>query len=144
MGTFSKAVGVLGGYVSGNAILIDYIRQFAKSGIYTTALPPSVLASILASLRLINSRKVDGEKAISNAKYFAELLDIKQESQIVFLETSGNKEALELSQKLAENGFFVKAIRRPTVKQAGLRFSFNNHHKKVDIKKLAFIIKENL
>jgi 8-amino-7-oxononanoate synthase len=144
MGTFSKAVGVLGGYVSGNSILIDYIRQFAKSGIYTTALPPSILASIITSLKLINSGKVKGEKAILNARYFAKILNIKQESQIVFLEMKNNEEALNLSQKLAKNGFFVKAIRKPTVKKAGLRLSFNNNHKKVDIKKLAFIIRENL
>jgi 8-amino-7-oxononanoate synthase len=144
MGTFSKSVGVLGGYVSGNSIIIDYIRQFAKTGIYTTALPPSILASILASLKLINSGKISGKKALLNAQYFAEILDVKQESQIIFLETSGNEEALKLSQILQEEGFFVKVIRKPTVKNAGLRFSFNNNHKKVDIKKLAFIMKENL
>ncbi len=144
MGTFSKSIGVLGGYVCGNKIIIEYIRQFAKAGIYTTALPPSVLSSVLSSLKLIKSKVIDGKKAIENAKYFAKILGIKQESQIIFLEMENNEKALNLAKTLMEKGFFVKAIRRPTVKKAGIRISFNNHHKKVDIKKLVFIIKKQL
>lgn len=141
IGTFSKAVGVLGGYVYGNSILIEAIRQFAKSGIYTTALPPSVLASVFASLKLISSGEVNGKKALQNAQFFSKLTGIKAESQIIFIECKNNEEALKLEQALLEKGFFVKAIRPPTVPTAGIRLSFNNLHKKVDIKKLAYIIK---
>ena len=144
IGTFSKAVGVLGGYVCGNYILIEAIRQFAKSGIYTTALPPSVLASVLASLKLISSGEVDGKKALQNAQLFSKLTGIKTGSQIIFIECKNNEEALKLEQALLEKGFFVKAIRPPTVPTPGIRLSFNNLHKAVDIKKLAYIIKQNL
>ena len=144
IGTFSKAVGVLGGYVCGNKILIDAIRQFSKSGIYTTALPPSVLASVLKSLRLIFENKINGDRALNNAKFFGKILDIEVLSHIIFLEVESNEKALLIEQALLNQGFIVKAIRRPTVKQAGIRISFNNLHKMVDIKKLAFIIKEYL
>lgn len=136
MGTFSKAVGVLGGYVCGNKNVIEHIRQFAKSGIYTTALPSHVLASVLASLNLIESGKVNGKKALMNAKIFQPSL----QTQIAFVKCSGSVEALELEEVLKQEGFFVKAIRKPTVKQAGVRITFNNFHKKVDIQKLRFTI----
>lgn len=144
VGTFSKAVAALGGYVSGNSLLIDKIRNSAKSGIYTTSLPPSVLATIVASLKLIKNG-LNGKKAIANAKYFFDL--IKQDtkfknitfynSQIIFIE---NENADLLSSKLQDYGFFIKDVKKPTVEKAGLRFSFNNLHKKVDIEKLAFIL----
>lgn len=139
MGTFSKAVGVFGGYVCGNAILIDIIRNFARSGIYTTALPPSILASICESLRLIQDG-INGKKALKNALYFAKLIGISCESQIVFLECESSLVAIDYAKKLETSGFFVKAIRRPTVEQPGLRFSFTNRHKMVDIRKLSFIV----
>lgn len=144
MGTFSKAVGVLGGYVCGNKILIEALRQFAKPAIYTTALPPHILAIIYQALNLIFTNKITAQKAIKNASTFCKLLQIKPASQIVFLELQTNKKALKMEEELLQNGFFAKAIRKPTVKTPGIRFSFNNLHKTVDIKKLAFIIKQNL
>ena len=137
MGTFSKAVGVLGGYVCGEGKLIETVRQFAKSGIYTTALPSHLLASILTSLTLIQTGEVNGEKALKNARIF----DPNLKTQIAFIKCD---KAIKLEQALRREGFFVKAIRKPTVKQAGIRVTFNNLHKKIDIKKLRFIISQNL
>ncbi len=53
MGTLSKAMGALGGYVAGSRVLADYLINRARSFIYTTALPPSILASALASLEVL-------------------------------------------------------------------------------------------
>lgn len=55
MGTLSKAFASLGGYVAGNGIIIDYLRNFAKSQIYSTALPPAILAGALTALEIINA-----------------------------------------------------------------------------------------
>lgn len=135
MGTFSKAVGVLGGFVAGNFEIIEEVRQFAKSGIYTTALPSSILAAVLKSLELIESGKVNANKALQNAKIF----DSKLQTQIAFIKCENS---LRLEHFLKERGFFVKAIRRPTVKNEGVRITFNNSQKKIDIKKLRFIINQ--
>lgn len=140
MGTFSKAIGALGGYVCGDAIIIDIIRNFSKSGIYTTALPPSVLASISAALQLLE-KGYNGKKALENANFFSKLFGLEAASQILFIETEkGDK----VSQDLLKEGFFLKSIKKPTVKKNGIRISFNNLHKKVDIQKLAFILKDSL
>jgi 7-keto-8-aminopelargonate synthetase-like enzyme len=142
MGTFSKAVGVLGGYVCGKKEIIDVIRNLAKSGIYTTALPPSVLASVLASLKLIKTKKVTSKKALANAMLFGKIMNIEMKSQIAFLECETSENAMQISKTLEVAGFFVKAIRTPTVPKAGIRISFNNLHKKVDIENLCFMLRK--
>ena len=58
LGTLSKAFGSLGGYVAGEKNLIEYLRNFAKSAIYSTALPASVLAASLASLKIIQQKNL--------------------------------------------------------------------------------------
>lgn len=55
MGTLSKSFASLGGYVAGNGIIIDYLRNFAKSQIYSTALPPAILAGASTALEIINA-----------------------------------------------------------------------------------------
>lgn len=57
LGTLSKAIGTLGGYVVGEKNLIDYLRNFSRSQIYSTALPPAILAASIASLQIIKKKK---------------------------------------------------------------------------------------
>ncbi len=84
-GTFSKAFGSLGGYIAGEKILIDYLRNFARSAIYSTALPPAILAASLASLKIIQQKKL-GEKVLKNAEYFCDLMGMKKpQSAIVVI-----------------------------------------------------------
>lgn len=139
LGTLSKAVGALGGYVAGDKILIDYLRNFAKSQIYSTALPPAILAAALASLKIIEKKNL-GKKALENASYFCELLSLpKPQSAIVPIILGDAKKTLETAQKLQKAGFLVGAIRYPTVEKnkARLRITFSCRHKKNQIKKLA-------
>ncbi len=142
MGTFSKAFGSLGGYVCGDKILIDYLRNFAKSAIYSTALPASVLAASLASLKIIKQKKA-AKKSLENAKYFCELMNLpKPESAIVVLLTYDNERTLEIAADVSKKGFLISAIRPPTVEagKARLRITFSSAHKKEQIKKLAKIL----
>ncbi len=142
MGTFSKAAGALGGYVAGDKMLIDYLRNFAKSAIYSTALPPAILAAALTSLKIISKKNL-GAKALKNAQYFCELMGLeKPQSAIVVLIVGENKKALEIAKKVSEKGMLISAIRPPTVEvgKARLRITFSCEHQKNQVKKLAEIL----
>ncbi|MBP7709807.1 MAG: 8-amino-7-oxononanoate synthase [Rickettsiales bacterium] len=146
MGTLSKAVGTLGGYVAGDKILIDYLRNFAKSAIYSTALPPAILAASLASLKIISKKNL-GQEALENAQYFCELMNLPNpQSAIVPIILGDNKKTLAAAKKLQERGFLVSAIRPPTVEagKARLRITFSSAHKKSEIKKLAQILQTKI
>jgi 8-amino-7-oxononanoate synthase len=144
MGTFSKALGALGGYVCGNKILIDYLRNFAKSQIYTTALPPAILASVITSLKIISQGKL-GKKALDNASYFCKLMNINQsQSAIVIIKVDSNEKLLEIVKYVEEKGIIISAIRKPTVSSPRIRITFNSSHQKKDIEKLVAILKKIL
>jgi len=139
LGTFSKAFGSLGGYAAGEKILIDYLRNFAKSAIYSTALPPAILAASLASLKIISQKNL-GKKALENAQYFCELMKLpKPQSAIVIIILGENKKVLDVATKVRDKGFLISAIRPPTVevRKARLRITFSSAHKKSQVKKLA-------
>ena len=141
MGTFSKAFGSLGGYVCGDKILIDYLRNFAKSQIYSTALPPSILASCIASLKIISQKKL-GQKALENAQYFCQLMNLKQPSSaIIVIIVENNEKLLAIVKNVEQQGFLISAIRKPTVSTPRIRITFNSTHQKNQIKKLASILK---
>ncbi len=142
LGTFSKAIGSLGGYVAGEKILIDYLRNFSKSQIYSTALPPAILAASLTSLKIISKKNL-GKKALESAEYFCELMNLpKPQSAIVVIILGENKKTLDVAAQVASKGFLISAIRPPTVEvgKARLRITFSAAHKKNQIKKLAEIL----
>jgi 8-amino-7-oxononanoate synthase len=146
MGTLSKAFGSLGGFVVGDKILIDYLRQFARSAIYSTALPPAILASSLQALKIISKKNL-AQKSIENAQYFCQLMNLAQsESSIVIIQIGDSKKTVEIAKKVARSGFLIGAIRPPTVpkNQARLRLTFSSSHRKNDIQKLAKILQKIL
>jgi len=146
MGTLSKAVGIYGGYIAGSRTLMEYLRSSAKSFIFTTALPPSVLGSSIAALDIIRKQPIRAKKALDNAAYFRESLSSKldeldighSDSQIVPIIIGGIEDTIRISEYLYENGYLVSAIRPPTVpvNTSRLRFSFSSQHDKKDIDKL--------
>lgn len=138
-GTFSKAFASLGGYVCAQKYLIDYLRNFAKSQIYSTALPPAILASAAASLKIISKKNL-GKKALENANYFCQLMNLpKAESAIVVMILGDEKKVLDIAKKIREKGFLISAIRPPTVEvgKSRLRITFSSSHQKKYIAKLA-------
>jgi 8-amino-7-oxononanoate synthase len=144
MGTLSKAVGAFGGYIAGDKILIDYLRNFAKSQIYSTALPPAILAAASASLKIISQKNL-GAKALKNAEYFCQLMNLpKPESAIVVIILGENKKVLQVAKKVTQKGFLISAIRPPTVEvgKARLRLTFSSAHQKIQIKKLTEILQK--
>ncbi len=132
MGTFSKAAGLIGGYVSGKKDIIDLIRNKSRPLIYTTALPPGIVCGIIKSVELIKNAKDKRKKLWENIKYFK-----NSDSQIISIIIGDNEKVLQVSKRLREHGLFVPAIRYPTVKKGTerLRISLTAEHDKEDIDK---------
>lgn len=145
MGTLSKAAGSYGGYVCGSAALVDYLKSAARSLIYSTALPPSVVAASIAALEIIRDEPKLSEKPLENARLFTSLLGLDPaQSAIVPLVLKESEKALAASALLESRGFLVAAIRPPSVPEntARLRFAFSARHEKSDIEAVAKIVKE--
>lgn len=139
MGTLSKAAGVYGGYVCGSRAMIDYLVNKAATAIYSTALPPSLLAAAHRALSIIETQPELGRKALENARLFTQLCGLpKAQSTIVPLLLGEASRALELSTQLENLGLLVTAIRPPTVPKgtARLRFTFSALHEKSEIEQL--------
>jgi len=144
LGTLSKAVGCYGGYVCASQNVIDYIKSTARSLIYTTSLPPSVVNSAIAALEIIEKDADLCQKPLKNAQYFTNKLNLpKAQSAIVPLIIGEEVEAVKAAEELEQGGFLVSAMRPPTVPKgtSRLRFTFSAQHKQSDIDKLAKIIK---
>lgn len=139
VGTFSKSCSGYGGYVCADKIIIDYLRNFSKSAIYSTALPPAILANNLKALEIIEKGNLT-KKLWENIDYFCDLMNIKnQESAIIPIIIGDARKTLEFSEKLKEKGFLISAIRPPTVAigKSRLRITITASHKKSNLKILA-------
>ena len=136
LGTFSKSLGSFGGYIASSKTIIDYLRNFAKSAIYTTALPPATLAASLESLNIVAKKNL-AKKTLQNAKYLCDLLKIEfKNSAIIIIEISDVEKTLKIAENLKQNGFLISAIRPPTSPTARLRITVNAKHKKKEIEAL--------
>lgn len=143
MGTFSKALGSFGAYFAASRETIDYLINASRSFIYSTALPASVIACNLASIKLIKEEPFRRKGLLDSAQYFRETLKdtglvVKGASQIVPLITGENFKTLKFAQALQKKGYWVLPIRPPTVPngQARLRFSLTFYHDKEVLRKL--------
>lgn len=148
MGTFGKALGSFGAYVAASKTLTQYLINTCRSFIYSTALPPSVIAANLASLAVIKNEPERRQSLLKNAKYFRDQLSagglkVKGESQIVPLIVGDAAKCVALSKKLIDAGYWVLPIRPPTVPngEARLRFSLTYHHSPEVLEKLIEEIK---
>jgi 8-amino-7-oxononanoate synthase len=132
MGTLSKALGSLGGYVAGSEKLIDYLRNRAATWIYTTGLSPADTAAALAAINIIRQEPQIRQQLWDNVGFFRQQLGhlnfFPSDSPILCLKLSEPGQALEFSEKLRQAGIFVPAIRPPTVPSSRLRFSIMATH----------------
>lgn len=136
IGTFSKAFGVYGAYVSGSQTLIRWLTNKARTLIYSTALPPHVIAGILRALELVQAEH-EGRKrlAAASVRFRSALVNVgfrteSGDSPIVPLIAGEKASALRFSEALDVAGIAAVAIRPPTV-PAGtsrIRFSLSAAH----------------
>lgn len=137
MGTFSKALAGFGAYLACSQTIKDYLINTARSFIYSTALPPAIIAANIASLDLINQEPFRRKVLLENTAYFRqELINLGfstlGQTQIVPVLLGKVEKTLRLSQYCKGLGFWVMPIRPPTVpnNQARLRFSLSYWHSK--------------
>lgn len=137
IGTFSKAFGLYGAYVSGSPTLIRWLTNKARPFIYSTALPPAFAAGLLRSLTLVQTEGAHLRKRLaeSSARFRADLREAgfavgEGDSPIVPVIVGDNAAALRFSEALEAEGIAAVAIRPPTVPDgtARLRFSLSAAH----------------
>ncbi len=121
MGTFSKALGSLGGYVAGSRDLIQYLIQKARSLVFTTGLPPAVVAASTAALRIARTEPERGAALWRNVRALREgLAEIgfslgPSQSQILPILVGDDRKTMSACRFLLKHGVFVQGIRPPTV-----------------------------
>jgi 8-amino-7-oxononanoate synthase len=144
MATLGKALGVGGAFVAGSKVLIDGLVQFARTHVYTTAMPPALAAATSAAVdiaRFEDRRRAQLARLVAHFRHGAsergiELFDSRTPIQPVLIGAS--RAALIAAQRLESEGYFVPAIRPPTVTQgkARLRVTFSALHEEADVEKL--------
>src|ERR1700733_15009190 len=147
VGTLSKAIGVLGGYVCGSRDLIEFLYQRARPFLFSTSHPPSVTATCQAAFELLDSEA--GEKLIkklwSNTKFFKRKLKKmgfdtgKSQTPITPIMVGDAGKAFQFSRELFDEGVFAGAIGFPTVAEgkARLRTIVTATHKRADLERAA-------
>ncbi|MBC7879988.1 MAG: 8-amino-7-oxononanoate synthase [Anaerolineae bacterium] len=142
IGTLSKALGSLGGYVCGNSTLIDYLRNRARTWIYTTGLSPGDAAAALEGVRLAQSELGRRSQLWENIAQLSEGLQhigiavFPSDSAILCGQVGNIAATCAFSEKLFEQGFYAPAIRPPTVPTSRIRFSVMATHTQEMISKL--------
>lgn len=138
LGTLSKALGCSGGYVAGSRALVDLLLNRARAFIYTTAPPPSIAAAASAAVQFLQTPAGERRRQAlrANLSLFAESLPElfpagrKVQSAIFPIRLGTAERALAASRRLADRGYFVPAIRFPTVARdaARLRVTLSARH----------------
>ncbi|HMJ04855.1 MAG TPA: aminotransferase class I/II-fold pyridoxal phosphate-dependent enzyme [Chthoniobacterales bacterium] len=127
-GTFSKAFGALGGFVAGPRETLDYLRLYAHSYVYSCALPPMVIAAILAALEVANREPQLRQRLWENAEYFrtnvnALGIDTGASSTYIMPLIVGDRARMyQLGHELRRRGLWVAPVDYPAVPQEGICF----------------------
>ena len=150
VGTLSKALGAIGGFVAGPRALIDVIANTGRAYIYTTALPPAMCAAAMAALDVVAAESDRRHKVLSMAADLRERLatagvdTLGSQTQIIPIVIGSAEMAMAASAELLDAGFLVPAIRPPTVAPgtSRLRVSLSALHDPADVQRLAAILSD--
>ncbi|MGL4760525.1 MAG: aminotransferase class I/II-fold pyridoxal phosphate-dependent enzyme [Sarcina sp.] len=139
MGTLSKAIGTEGGFISGDKHIVEFLKNRARGFIYSTAISASLCMASIKSLEIMESEDLN-RSLRENIEYFNQKFknlfeDLICESAIIKIPIGDEKKAVEISNKLLEEGICIPGIRYPTVRkgEAILRVCLMSSHTKEDI-----------
>lgn len=134
IGTLSKAIGAIGGFVTGSTDLIDFLWNKARTQIYSTALPPAACAAATAAVKIIQAEPLRRQRLQSLATSFREQLARLGVSPrpgsvgpIVPIVLHEPQAAMKVADRLLEDGFLVGGIRPPSVPQGTSRLRVSLH-----------------
>lgn len=149
VGTLSKALGSLGGYVAGSATLIDFLRNRAPGWIYTTGLSPADTAAALAAVEIVHQEPQRRQALWANVAYVQQQIDglvaqpgwagvrrIPSQSPIICLELASAAAVLAAAEGLRQRGVWVAAVRPPTVPTSRLRITVMATHQREQLEAL--------
>lgn len=146
-GTMAKAIGVIGGYIAGNALIIDAIRSFSSGFIFTTALPPAIAAACYSSIQHLKKSNIEREKLHQKTHQLRQLLSRKQINVMLASTTHilpvliGDAKKCEAAAEylLKDKAIYLQPINFPTVPIGTERFRVNvtPHHSTAQIYALA-------
>jgi 8-amino-7-oxononanoate synthase len=150
MATLGKAAGVSGAFVAGQEVVIETLIQYARSYIYTTAMPPLLSYTVLKSLVLIKREGWRRRKLIQLTEHLKKELQLLRwnllpsDTPIQPVIIGENSEVMQIRNALQERGILIPAIRPPTVPKnsARLRISLSASHSTRDIERLAVALRE--
>ena len=140
LGTLSKSLGSVGGYVAANSTIIDYLVNTSRSFIFSTALSPADIGAALAALHVLESDVSVLQRLHENVNYMADQLismgiDATNETPIFPILIGRNEDTLAVSEYLYEAGIIGTAIRPPTVPigESRIRLTVTAAHNKEQI-----------
>ncbi|MFO1107061.1 MAG: 5-aminolevulinate synthase [Amaricoccus sp.] len=145
-GTLGKAFGVVGGYITGSAALVDFVRSFASGFIFTTALPPAIAAGACASVRHLKTSQIERQRHRANVAKLRARLDaigiphLRNPSHIVPVMVKDPVKCKMISDILLNDyGIYVQPINYPTVAKGTerLRLTPTPLHTDADLDRLA-------
>lgn len=150
MATLGKAVGTSGAFIAGSYDHIEYLKQSARTWIYTTAMPPAIAAASRESLKLIKSDNWRRERLMELIGFFKQeakergIHVLPSNTPIQPILVGSSRSVLAISENLFKVGILVTAIRPPTVPNntARLRVTISANHEKKDVRLLLDKLKE--
>jgi len=147
MGTLSKAIGAYGGYLCASGAVIELMKNRARTLIYSTGLPPAIVAAAIAALDLIERDPAYAARPLAKARAFTRRAGLPEaQSPIVPIILGSAEAALAASRALEHEGFLAIAIRPPTVPAgtARLRLAFTAAHPDSEIERLADLVRSRV
>ena len=144
VGTLGKSFGAIGGYMVGDETTVDFVRSFGRGFIFTTSLPPSIVAAATAAIRHLRESTSERDQMWDRVSYLKQLLNaggipFDGDSHIIPVMVGDAKKNSELSNRLLDEGFLVTAINYPTVARGTerLRVITTPAHSRSDVKRFA-------